>query len=201
MDSNQQPGQFNPQQYDFIMNDPAKPKKSLFSFGGGQSNKLIMILLGLIGLIIVIVVGSLLLGGTQTVKDQLIDIAQEQNEIIRVAEIGQTTSTQSSTKQLAQTIKLVTATDQNNILGLKGVGKVNDKTLAQKQDVSIDQRLTAAEQNGEFDATFYTIIGQLLTTYQRDVRSAFDASNNAETRQTLSNTYENATLLLEAIPN
>ncbi len=196
MQPQQQPGQFNSQQYDFIMNNP-QPKKSLF--GGGSNSKTRILILAIVGLMVVtffIIIVSSLLGGGGSSKDQLMSIATQQTEIMRVAAIGTDKATGVNAKTLAVSTNLALSTDKAAVVK-RISGKTSEKDLALGRDSETDTKLTTAEQNGTFDTIFTTIMRELLVDYQSDLESAYNATSAEATKQVLAQAYENARALLD----
>ncbi len=200
MDQQQQPGQFNPGQYDFIMNHQA-PKKSIFpSMGGNKRNQiLIMVAAALLFVTIAIVIFSLIFGGGGGSKERLVDIAVTQTELVRVAEIGTNKATGTDAKSLAASVQLTLTSDKASTLEqLKKNGdKVKDKELIVGKNSTTDEKLTTAEQNGTFDAVFTSMIAEMLQKYQVQLEAAHKATSGKSTKQTLAVSYENAGILVK----
>lgn len=203
MDSQQQPGQFNPGQYDFIMN-PEQQKKKLFSFKGGGKQRYIIMAVAAIGMLtILILLFGLLFGGGSGSKERLIGIAQQQTELIRVAEQGTKNATGTDAKSLAASIQLTMLSDKNAIKELmtKNGDKFKEKDLTGTPDSEVDSKLTAAQQNGTFDTIFTSIVKELLNDYKTDLSSAYDVASGPQTQQTLAQAYENANNIVETHTN
>jgi len=202
MDPNQQPappsGGFNPNQYDFIMNHQ-QPKRSLFSFGGGLQQKLILATVGLLILLVVIIAASSLFGGNGDTKDRLLNIARQQSQIISAAEIGADKATGTDAKSLAGSVLLSVTTDRNDTLELikKGGDKVASKDYERKLDTESSEKLTTAEQNGTFDTIFTSMLHEMLQEYQADLETAYNSAAGEQTKATLASAYDGAGLLVK----
>lgn len=199
MDS-QQPGQFNPGQYDFIMNNQQQKRSILPGAGSSKRQRILLLAIGgMLLLIVFILIFSLIFGSGGGSKQRLAGIAKTQTELIRIAAIGTDKANNTDTKSLAVSVQLSLATDKAATLNqIKENGdKVGEKELAQGKNSETDAKLTAAEQNGTFDVVFTSTMRELLEDYQAELKSAFDSTSGNSTKQMLSDAYENAGSLLE----
>lgn len=199
MDSQKQPGQFNPQQYDFITNHQ-EPKKSLIpSVGSGKTQRIIFaVIAGLLFIMVAVIIYSLIFGGS-TNKDQLISVAGQQTELIRVSELGTKKSNGTDAKSLAASVQVSVTSDKNSLIEQmkKNGDKVSDKDLVGSKSSETDKKLTDAEQNGTFDTIFTSTMNSMLQKYQANLKVTFEATKSKATKQVLSNAYENAGVLVE----
>jgi len=202
----QQPGvpnQFTPQQYDFIMGDQPKPKKPLIPMPSGGSSKtqrLIFVGIGvLVLLIIVIVFASLLSSKSKSGTENLVTVAAQQTEIVRVAKLGTTKAGSSAAKNLALTTQLTVNSQKNGVVKylLSNKRKVNNKELSATKDIKTDTSLANAETNGRFDDTFVQIIRDLLAKYQASLKTAYSASG-PKGKALLDQDYKDVSVLLES---
>jgi hypothetical protein len=186
-------GQQNP--YDFILKDAPKPKRNLLGGGSFKSRLLIIAGGGLLLLVLAIVFISVLSSGNKGVNQQLLELAQEQTEIMRVSEIGIEKARSADTKNLATTIKYSVTSSRNDVLSIINK-KSTDKALTLKKNSSTDQTLDTAATNNNFDAVFTETMSNTLKTYQANVRTIYNATGNQKTKQTLSDTYNSAGVLI-----
>ncbi len=200
------PPPYNPQQresnpYDFL-NEPTQ-KKSLFGGGDKKKHILVVAIGGVIVLAIIALIVALVFGGAPSNKEELLSIAKQQNELIRVADIGVQKSRDSQAKALAITTKLTLTTDQQPLLSaLKSQKvKISTKDLTTGKDSKNDELLTAAEQANRFDEVFIELIQSKLTTYQKSLKAAYDnPATGKKLKSTLSEQYKNASLIINAKP-
>lgn len=219
MDPNQQPlppsqpagpqatppsGDFNANQYDFIMNPGQKPKRSLLP--GGKQKWIILAAGGLIVVMVVMILGTLLFGGGggNSSSDQLLKVVKQQREIIRVSENGMNKAGGTEAKKLAGTTKLVVTTDNADLLSYlqRQKVKVDSKQLAstpseKSAQAKTDNELETAELNGRFDEVFLRIMTSLLEEYQKALASAHNTSENKNTKELLTKQSDNVPLLLD----
>ena len=163
-------------------------KKRLFIVGGGVT----------LLIIIAIVFFSVISGGGKGATQQLVEIAQEQTEIIRVADIGVTKAKGPTAKNLAITIKYSITTAQNDLLVvLEKLGsKPGAKILVLKKNANTDKVLDAAAANNNFDETFTETMKSELVAYQVDLKKAYDAASSQTTKQVLADSYNGAGVLI-----
>lgn len=191
--------------YDFIFNPQKAPKKRFGLPGGGSTGQRIAIMAvgAVILLIIFIVLASALSSGSKNSTQTVIDLAEEQSELIRVATIGTQKSRGADSANLAITALLSLETTQTQTLTLlKSNGhKLGQKQLMLKQDPKTDQTLDSADLNNNFDTAFIQLMQSNLATYKNDLKSAYDASKSNSEKQILSNSFTGISVLLAGLPN
>lgn len=182
-------------QYDFIFNGQP-PKKSLLP---GQNSKTARILLvaggGVALVLIAVVVISLLSGSGGATTAVLTNIAKQQNELIRISEIGDKKARSSEAQNLAATTKLSLKSDQASLLASMGRKKPSVKILAEGQKPTTDQLLTQAEQSNRFDEVFIQTVQTQLAAYRQSVKKAYDETSDNKTKQLLAGQYKHALTL------
>lgn len=199
----QQPYGPAPNNYDFIVNPSPPPKKSLIPLPTGSSmlQRIAIVGGGLVILIIIIAIfASLLSGGSNTAP--LVSIAQQQNELIRVATLGTQQATDQSAKNFAQSTELSLTTEQQQLLGyLKDHGtKVSAKQLALTQSTKTDTELAAAQAASTFDSTFEQVMQTQLSSYAQSLKTTFAGTTGVNARKLLNADYTAANLLLKQLP-
>lgn len=181
--------------YDFFLKDHPKPKRGLMTGGSFKKNLFIVLGGAFTLLIIVIVFVSLVLGGNGNINQQLLELAQEQTEIVRVADIGIAKSRGTDAKNLATTTKYSISSSLIQVLSLIKK-KAGDKSLNLKKDAQTDQILESAATNNNFDEVFVQTIMSSLKTYQTNTKKIFDRTKNAKTRQVMTEAYNGVNVLL-----
>jgi type II secretory pathway pseudopilin PulG len=192
-----QPQQPSPN-YDFIMNPGQAPKPQRFG-GGSMASRLLLIAGGLFVLVIIVgIVLKLLTGGGGSVnKAAMLSIAQDQTELIRLAQRGSQDSVSQANKNFSVTLDLGMQSEQTalfNYLSKNGVSfKPNELSL--KQSANADQQLNSAKSSSTFDQVYEGIMERQLQAYQRDLQSAYQgAGPNA--KKVLSANYDASELFL-----
>jgi len=189
----------NQPNFDFIMN-PNQPsaKKSLLP--AGNSTKQRVAIVAIIGgvLLVFLLLLMLILGGGGDNKQNLLKVAQQQTEIVRIANMADQSNDQ-SLKNLAANTSVTIASDQSRLAGtLAGNGiAFKKKELALGQNSKTDQVLEDAKAAANFDAVLRDTLIELLTDYQASVKLAYENSGNADVKNQLDATYINTGNLLK----
>lgn len=190
-------------QYDFIMN-PAKPPKksplgSLLPSGGSSLRHRLLVVVAGGGLLLVILfmVSSFIFKGSGS-ADDLVAVALQQTELMRVADIGSSKAHTADALNLARTTKLTISSQQQTLLPvIKSQGrKLEAKDLNAGKNAETDRILSSAEQSNQFDEVFISTLQTSIANYQKALKKAYDNSSSTKIKQTLDNDYAQAKLLL-----
>jgi hypothetical protein len=199
------PAPNNGANFDFIMKNAPKPRGPLFGGGGSSTTKRLMVVVGggIVLIILAIIIASVLGSSGKASTKVLIDIAQEQQEIVRVAGVGVSKSQTSATKNLAMTIQYSVLSNQQATLSyLGGKGhKLKTKDLGLKQNAKTDNILTLASQNNTFDEAFKQTIFTQLNDNKSAIKSAYDSSHSKSERELLQDSYDSVALILQSGQN
>jgi hypothetical protein len=195
----------NANKFDFIVKNPPKARMPLFGGGGSSTTKRLIVVIGggVVLIIIAIVLAGILGSAGKSSTKALIDIAQEQQEIVRVSGVGVTKSQTSATKNLAMTIQYSVLTNQQSTISLlAGKGhKLKTKDLGLKHDIKTDNILTLASQNNTFDEAFKQIIYSQLNDYKSALKTAYDGSHSKSERKVLQDSFDSTALILQNSQN
>lgn len=193
----QGPDRSNP--YDFLSESPKK--SSGFSFMNNRSKKarIITVSVGaiILAMIAFIVVGLLTSAGkADTVS--LINAAKQQNELIRIADIGTQKARGQEAKNLAVTTKLTLQSQQSEMIGAVKMKnkKFGTKDLAISSSKQNNELLTAAEQSNRFDEEFLDLMRKELINYQQTVEKAYKGAEGTQLKAALLSQYESANILV-----
>jgi hypothetical protein len=186
--------------YDFIVNPPAQPKQT--SLGGG--NKALRLLIGIGGIAVVLIVAAVVLTSVFAKgesPESLTSIVQQQQEIVRIATLGEQQSTSDTTKNLAYNIDLSVSTSQSQLvsyLAARGT-KLDEKQLVLKQDAKTDTLLANAKATSTYDSALNKVLVAQLQAYLSDLQKAFDTTSSLELKKILKQNYQaGKTLLAQA---
>jgi hypothetical protein len=186
-----------PNPYDFL-NESAPHKKSLLPSPSSKNGMIIMFfgglgLLSIIAIIIFSVIGNI----GSDIKADWLSVTKQQQELIRLSEVGSKNASSPEAKNLATNVGITLKASQPSInnLSSKSGAKFNEKSLAAVKNEQTDTRLEAAEQNGQFDATFTAVIREQLVEYQVLLKRLDESSKNKSTLEIISSAYDNAQLL------
>jgi hypothetical protein len=191
------PGPGSQTPYDFFLKDQPKLKKDLSLGGGSLKKRLLIAGVGVVVLLMVLIVFmSLVFGGNKGVNQQLLELAQEQTEIVRVADVGVTKSRGAAAKNLAITTKYSVTTSLNELLSLLKK-KANGKELGLKKNSRTDQTLDSAATNDNFDEVFTETLQTSLKAYRTNAKKIYDASSGQKTKKVLADAYNGVSVLLD----
>lgn len=156
-----------------------------------------MIIFGFILLMLVLIMSSLQGQANEAQKQRLIEIAQMQTEISRVAAIGAQGAQKPAVKDRAEAIQKGMDESVKSTLGLLAVRGVSsdDEKLIGDEDTSADEALNSAAEFATFDKTFDKLIDAKIVTYQRALIVAEKSGNSAE-KQQLQAAYDQADSML-----
>jgi hypothetical protein len=191
--------------YDFIMSPTKPPKKGVFGgSGGGHSEfffKLALIGGGAIVLMAAIAIGVNLFFGGKTNVEDLVQITEMQQEIIRIAALNDQ-ATDQTVLNAAVSTKLSVTTQQQSLLAYLKKHKriVKSKELSLKQDTTTDKQLREAVASSTFDIVFTQDMRNQLTTYASALKTSYKNSTSTSGKQLLSAEYNQVQLLLAQWP-
>lgn len=193
------PSGHNP--YEFIV-APNTAKASRWKLGGNKFWLQIGVLVG--GVVVLMIIATVVLNALVPNKSsvtELTTIAEEQQELIRVATLGANQASGQSTKNFAITVQLGITSSQNDVLSyLASRGhKPTTKQLTLKRDAATDQLLTAATATSTFDTAVSNSLTEQLHTYQTSLQSTYKAAGSAAVKTLLQKNYNAATLLLQSV--
>lgn len=184
--------------YEFIVN-PNTPAKSRFSFGGSGFGKKIAVIVGggVLLMIVIAVIGSLIFS-KKDLTPQLTSLAQQQQEIIRVAIMGTSQATAQSTRNFAVTTQAAMLTSQQQIVGYLGTTgtTLSTKDLSVTKSAETDKTLAAALATSTFDTAVRQNLTTQLSLYEDKLESALAATSNAKLKTILTTNKAAAQLLL-----
>lgn len=187
-------------QYDFILNNKAKPPRGPLLGGSVGARVAVIAVLFIIFVIAAGVINSFLSKDSQAQNQRLIEIAHAQTEIIRVSAIAkdEKNAKDTTTRNFALNTSLSFESSQQQVkklLAARGVSEKSlDKRLAASKNPKTDAALDEATKNSRFDKTFLTLMHKQLTDYQKLLQAAYPGSTPKE-RATLTALSENARLL------
>lgn len=195
-------GPDGPNPYEFILSGNQAPRRGLSPGGLGKQAVIFLAIAIVIGLIAIFILFRLVLGGGESSAKNLLDIAQQQAEIIRIADDGEEKARSTQTRALAATTKLSLTTAQSQILELlkKQGQKPGVKELGVKKSTKTDDTLTRALQNNRYDEAFTEVIAELLTIYRKSLAQAYEQTASKKDKEQINDMYKQAGLLVGEKP-
>jgi hypothetical protein len=169
--------------YDFIMNHPGAPRKSMLSGNSTKQRALIVAVGVLILIILAVVVSNVLSSAGKVQKQRLFELAQTQTEIIRLTSVADSKATTQTTRTLAATTRLTVESSRQEVLSAlsaRGMKKIKDKELALGRNTKSDTLLNEAIPNNRFDETYKSLLQTQLTDYQKLLNQVYDSGSAKE---------------------
>jgi len=208
MDPQQQPlGPYPPADnnpYQFIMEPPEKqrPNGGMLSPGSNPFIMKLILLAG--GTVVVLIVLAVLINiffAPKTNLDDIVGITQSEQELIRVAALGQSASV-SPLKDAAITTQLSVTSQQQAWLTFlaQHKRKVPAKELNLKKNPTTDTQFTQAKATSTFDGTFKNVLRSQLEAYSIQLKDAADNAASTAEKSTLLTHYDQVQLLLQQLP-
>lgn len=195
------PPPMHPNAYSFITDHNKAGKRGLLPTGGSKQSRILLVVGIFLAISIVgVIVMAVLNGIDNGQKQDWLSLAQKQQEIIRISDVGATKAQGRDAKNLATTTKLSLESSQAiiNSLAKKSGANVTSKTLLLGKDAKTDEALKTAEQTNQFDTAFQTILKNELNEYQALLKKLHDGTDSKTTKAGLSTAYTNAGILATA---
>ncbi|HEX7963610.1 MAG TPA: hypothetical protein VF466_03385 [Candidatus Saccharimonadales bacterium] len=196
------PPQGNP--YDFITAPPSKPPRTTAVGGGGSfAGKLALVGGGAVVLVIIVVVLMNVIFGNKTNFANLIELAQTQQEIARVAQTGIQTVGDQALAGAGMNTRLTMITQQQNLVTYMSQHKqkVSSKQLSLKKSRTTDQRLSQAQATSTFDIVYAQVVRQELVDYAASVKTAWQGATGKNIKAILATDYNQTQMLLKQWPS
>lgn len=184
--------------YDFIINADHKAKRPLLPGSNSKQARIIIVILGLLGLLIAgAVIAAFIASSGNAGKADLTKAAKQQSEIVRISKIGIDHAREPNAQNLAITTNMSMQSDQTALLAALKKQNINlsAKELALAKDSKVDAALTNAEQANKFDAVFTSTIKALLSEYQQTLKKAHDQTSSKTLKAVLAEQYKHAGIL------
>lgn len=183
--------------YDFILKTEEPKQKPLLSRLNKKRLLLLMAIIATCLIILGIVMSSLNAKADAAQKQRLVQIAQMQTEIVRLAGIGAEKAVKPENQSRARAIRdgISSSLDATiKMLGYRGETP-SDEILSATKNPESDNNLNKAAVYGSFDKTFEKLIDNQILDYQRLVLEADKAGSPSE-QQTLEAAYNQANSIL-----
>jgi uncharacterized protein YpmB len=194
-------GQPNPD-YSFIMEPPKPPKRPLFNFGGSSQTMRIILVVAAVFVLLIIFVGlKNILATSNKSAPSLVAVAQDQQELIHLAQSGTQNATSANLKNFAYTAQLGLQSEQKDlVIYLKNNGhKTSTKELNLGISKALDTQLSAAITTSSYDTTFKQTMQAKLDAYEKAIQSAYNQTVGPKGRALLTDDIKAADLLLKQL--
>ena len=192
----------NPNDYEFIVNPQQAPKKKLL--GGSSVAVRIGIVLGGIFLLLItfVIIRNVLTSGSSN-KTALVAVVSEQKELVRLTTnmLLKGAPLNGKTKNVAITTELSVGSARTELINYmaKNGQKVDQKKILYPISALNDKQLKAATASGNYDAAANDVLRVQLTSYQADLKTAYNKTSGDVGREILNRQYDAASLLLKQL--
>lgn len=184
--------------YAFIMADAPKQKRAFIPQPKTPKQKLLMGV-GLLGVLFLFgIIFTLIFTSGGGATDNMLKIAQTQNEIVRVSDLAIRDLKSAPVLAFAQNTSLTVASDQRkNVAYISEFRKAPAaKELALGQNSQITSKLETASQAGRYDETFYDLMYDELLDYRNQLSETFKTASPKQ-KELLNGFYNNVNTLLK----
>ena len=155
---------------------------------------------GAVLIIVIILVMNIFFGGKSNTQ-QLLEITQRQQEIVRVITANSAALNSQDLKNFAANAQASVRSDQTQLLAVvtKAGTKTDAKVLALKRDADTDTLLASAKSTNTLDASFKQILEAELTAYALAIQTAHKETSSKTTKALLAEQFQSAKLLLQQL--
>ena len=185
-------------QYDFITSPSTAAPRTSMKIPGG---KLALIAgVGVFGVIILLIIMNLFFGGNPG-RESLLKVVQSQHELVRITTLPITSDTNQDTKNIVMNVQASLTTAQTrttSAIGERGIS-FKDKEIKLAEDTKTDAAFETAKAAGMLDDTVRNTLKTQLTTYSAALSTAYDDVESDSIKETLSQLFSDASLLLKSI--
>ena len=188
--------------YGFILNSDTKKTSPIDLFKGKSLPIRIAVISGGVLMLLLLLIGVKGLLASPPKLQPYISVAQDQQVLIHlVKNTLQPTTGQvpipASYANYLNTSELALPSSQSQLLTYLATNKqkITNKMLVLKIDPSVDSQLTQSVSTGGYPALFQSTMADALSTYLKDIRTAYVSFNGKKGRAILSDEYKQASLL------
>ncbi|CAN5416444.1 hypothetical protein BH10PAT3_BH10PAT3_0340 [soil metagenome] len=186
--------------YHFILETQHKNKSSLRPSSNSLRSRLLVAVGGGAVLVFIIILATSIIGGGGKNNAQLLTgLVAEQQEIIRVSDIGIKSSADPDIQSFAETTKLSITTQQNKLityLSSKNVA-LTPLMIAADADKTTDAAMDTAIKSNQFDAVFKDTLQKSLATYAVNLKKNYADASNPTSKTLLADSYNTIAVLLK----
>lgn len=189
------PNQQNP--YDFIMN-PGQKKRGIGLNGGSQKARILQV--AIIAIIVLVVGGIVLMlinSGKSSATDSYLSLAASQQDIIEITKLGSINVRDQQLLTKNASVSLVVASQNNQMIALLKTNGIKNpsKQIAALQVKSYSKVLSDAQQNGNYDTTFSTLLANRVDEYRTKLQAAYANASSAKIKKQFSDDFQQLEIL------
>ena len=163
-------------QFEFMLKDPQATKGKLYLPTNLPKPALILIVL--VGVVFLALIVSVIFGGSSNNYPQILDLAAQDQEILRVSTTFQQDFNDTSTQNISATAVATLSTQQTQYLNYLATTKYKYKLtqLNSHLNKTTDTNLQNAIQNNNFDATYLAYLKTAVQSYQQSMNTVNQTS-------------------------
>jgi hypothetical protein len=164
-------------QYDFILKDKPKPKKSLVPNLTNLPRSIRLAIAIILGSVVIVILFLSVFGNRAAGSDKLVKIVAQAQEIVRVDTVAakQAKSSNLTTLNLVSTSSVILASQQTELTQYlkKNNIKISKAKLNSYLNKNTDAQLKSASQNNNFDEAYLSYLKKQLSSYQATLQIAY----------------------------
>lgn len=187
-----------PEDFNFLLKQDQQTQAPSGKFS--KLGKPVKILLAAILILIIVIFAGLIFGGSNTNSEQIIDLAAQNQEIVRVSQDQESKFTDQETIDLSATTQVVLNSQKTQLLGyLSKVNvKYNDKQLTIKKNSETDKQLQTAAQDNNLDNAYISYLKTALINYLNSINEAFNSAGSPDEKSILQSANKDIQTLLKS---
>ena len=192
--------------YSFLSQDEQQKGGLLQKLSGGSNNNktrlLVVVSIGGVVLVLLALLIALVFGGGADLKQNMIAIAQRQQEIIRISDEGRNNARNQEARTIASTTKAsISSSQQRVVSNVSSKGQqLRQADLNLRTNPQTTSDLEQAQQANRFDEVFLEILRRDLVDYLSVIDIAAGQARGADS-DLLQQLGQEAQLLINAIDN
>ncbi len=185
--------------YGFILNAPHPPKNKFIKPNSLRSRLLLVVGGGLVLIFLIVGISSFIHRTSKANTTALISLVAQQQEIIRIANLGVTGSSDFLIQSRAETAALSVGTQQTGLTKYLKARKVilTPLLLNSKLDPKTDADFKTATANNRFNDVFSQKLKDILTLYAQNIKKNYTNANGPVIKAQLNESYKSTVLLLK----
>ena len=193
--------QNQPDQYDFILKDKPKPKKSFVPNLTNLPRSIRLAIAIVLGFIVIVILFVLVFGSRAAGNDKLIKIVAQAQEIVRVDTVAaqQNKSSSPATLNLISTSSAILSSQQTELTQyLKNNStKISKAKLNSYLNKNTDAQIKSASQNNNLDKVYLSYLKNRLSSYQAALQVAYKSAGKGD-KVILSRDFDSIQTLLKS---
>lgn len=178
--------------------NPGQKKRGIGLNGGSQKARILQV--AIIAIIVLVVGGIVLMlinSGKSSATDSYLSLAASQQDIIEITKLGSVNVRDQQLLTKNASVSLVVASQNNQIIALLKANGIKNpsKQIAALQVKSYSKVLSDAQQNGNYDTTFSTLLANRVDEYRTKLQAAYANASSAKIKKQFSDDFQQLEIL------